>query len=78
MGSNPVWRIDLQTRFHVSANEAEGPGGTLTLPAVESPRVQRCIEFLALPQQAHPATKADDSASYRAGADNCAAIGTSP
>jgi len=50
----------------------------LTLPAVESPRVQRCIEFLALPQQAHPATKADDSASYRAGADNCAAIGTSP
>ena len=40
MGSNPVWRIDLQTRFHVSANEAEGPGGTLTLPAVESPRVQ--------------------------------------
>ena len=57
MGSNPAWRIELQTRQQASANEAEGPGGTLTLPAFESPRVQRCIQFLAAGRQRSPLGK---------------------
>ena len=37
MGSNPVWRIDLQTRFRVSAKEAEGPEGTFNSHSVRIP-----------------------------------------
>src|SRR6266849_3114625 len=49
-GSSPAWRIELQTRFRVSANEAEGPAGAhVALAARSRTTVTRMPHLSGLP-----------------------------